>query len=301
MKNWTKEKQRKVWDKLFLMYTELYSQPLDSCYLPRVISPLQHHLNNALKNCLELYKPKIVLDVGCGVGNNIKNLIGQGCFVVGIDISPQAVKAAAENTIYFLKRRALIVADAENLPFRKELFDLVVFTEIIEHLTNPTKSISEIHRLLKRQKGILLSTRHPIMKGTFVSYYKRLFPSAYRKECARKGHDEMTFFSMNEITQLLKAHKLIIKEAMYVDAWIGWFYDVIIQSIARNLVYRNYLKQKADRNSQEIKKLNKSFKFALHSLFISLQNKIIIPLICFLERPFNHLKGDGFIMIATKN
>jgi SAM-dependent methyltransferase len=46
----------------------------------------------------------------------------------------------------------------ENIPFRDEIFDIVVAFEVIEHVPNVLRSFSEVRRVLKKKGHFLLST-----------------------------------------------------------------------------------------------------------------------------------------------
>lgn len=93
-----------------------------------------------LKNSLPIIKGKL-LDVGCG-NSPFKFLVNQTeCEYVGIDI------VGADNFDY--KNTGIIIFDGENIPFENESFESIICTEVIEHIPNPEKIISEIHRVLK--------------------------------------------------------------------------------------------------------------------------------------------------------
>jgi SAM-dependent methyltransferase len=68
----------------------------------------------------------LVLDVGCGTGENVLYLVGRGFDVVGIDGAPTAVdKARAKAQQRGLSAR-FEVADALNLPIPQRPFDTII-------------------------------------------------------------------------------------------------------------------------------------------------------------------------------
>ncbi len=89
-----------------------------------------------------------VLDVGCGNGF-ITNQIHSASIVVGVDRSFTALKHVKFDSSQ---------ADIRNLPFDDDSFDLVIASEVIEHLpiTIYHKSLSELVRVAKA--NILLTT-----------------------------------------------------------------------------------------------------------------------------------------------
>jgi len=54
------------------------------------------------------------------------------------------------------------IADACDLPFRDESIDMVIFKNVLEHVKNPMKALSEIRRVLK--KGGILYTKIPFLQ-----------------------------------------------------------------------------------------------------------------------------------------
>lgn len=93
---------------------------------------------------------KKILDVGCGIGRLLRNII---CNIkVGIDPSSKALQIASKND-----KGYCLCATAENLPFESENFDIVLFLEVVEHTSNPKMVLNEINRVLKKDGLLILS------------------------------------------------------------------------------------------------------------------------------------------------
>ena len=86
-----------------------------------------------------------ILEVGCRSGN-LTQYYHEGNEVVGVDVDRNAL-------VEFGKRLDLeshwVDVDSEPLPFREGQFDVVVFSEVMEHLRFPQKTLEEIQRVLK--------------------------------------------------------------------------------------------------------------------------------------------------------
>jgi SAM-dependent methyltransferase len=95
-----------------------------------------------------------ILDVGCGDGQFTK-MVGAACAcknVVGIDISKKLVAGA--NSLV-----AAVQASCETiLPFKNEIFDSVLCSELIEHLIDPDFLLDEVSRVLKPRGMLFLTT-----------------------------------------------------------------------------------------------------------------------------------------------
>lgn len=109
-------------------------------------------LSKILEICTDL-KNKKVLDVGCGTGYLGEELETRGAKVTGIDISKVALKKAHE-VLSFTK---VVDLNEDELPFKDRTFDLIVASEVIEHLFKPVIILEELRRIL-RDKGQLIIT-----------------------------------------------------------------------------------------------------------------------------------------------
>jgi len=89
---------------------------------------------------------KTALVVGCGCGFETDLLSKLGYEVYGLDISKFGIKYAK----YRFNSPEFIISDVQNgLPFKSDFFDLVICTEVLEHLNYPLKTLSEILRIGK--------------------------------------------------------------------------------------------------------------------------------------------------------
>ena len=96
----------------------------------------------------EVKKDYLVLDIGCGTGEQLKKLNN----AVGLDISIEMAKISHNKTGKFV-----VVGDAENLPFKNKTFDCVIsFFGALNHV-NLNRTLKEIKRVLK-DDGVLIFT-----------------------------------------------------------------------------------------------------------------------------------------------
>lgn len=115
-------------------------------------NPLQVFLiNNFYRTAFSLIKrvnPKRILDVGCGEGESlakIKSLhIGQ--HLEGVDFTDDALKIGRKVYPNLKLRKASIYS----LPYKNDSFDLIICTEVFEHLDNPRKALESIHRVTSK-------------------------------------------------------------------------------------------------------------------------------------------------------
>ena len=100
-----------------------------------------------------------LLDIGCGTGANLPMLrkaVGKNGAVFGLDYSPLALDFAAQHlNVESAPNLHLFQGDALHLPARDNSFDAVTLLDVLEHLSDDTRALSEIHRVL-RPGGVLV-------------------------------------------------------------------------------------------------------------------------------------------------
>jgi SAM-dependent methyltransferase len=105
------------------------------------------------------------LDVGCGAGRHAFELFRRGARVVALDQSEDDVAgvgrmfgAMREAGEYIEGGQALAIrGDAYRLPFPDGAFDIVVISEVLEHIPDDRSAIAEVNRVL-RPGGTLVVT-----------------------------------------------------------------------------------------------------------------------------------------------
>ena len=144
-----------------------------------VIPTFKEHFN--------LTSSSSVLDVGCGKGFMLHDMVEliPGIAVKGVDISEYAIKNAIEDMKPYLE-----VADAAELPFEDNSFDVVI-------------SITTIHNLDRIRCAQALKEIERVSRGkSFITV------DAYRND---------------EEKELMNAWNLTAKTFMHVDEWKEFF------------------------------------------------------------------------------
>lgn len=90
-------------------------------------------------------KNKKILDVGCGSGQLITELSEKSHYSVGLETSESFRKNLNKST-----KCNFIKGDCHQIPFRDEVFDLVVSIATLEHVKNYEIAIMEIKRVLRK-------------------------------------------------------------------------------------------------------------------------------------------------------
>jgi ubiquinone/menaquinone biosynthesis C-methylase UbiE len=99
---------------------------------------------------MELRAGLRVLDVGCGTGGYLRilaPLVAPGP-AVGIDLSATLIAQAQQRTAASEANVLFRVGNAYDLPFPDASFDRVVATQILLHLADPWRAVTEMRRVL---------------------------------------------------------------------------------------------------------------------------------------------------------
>ena len=101
-----------------------------------------------------------VLDAGCGTGRATAALAARGADVVAVDLGERLVARTRRRCAC----RAL-VGTVLSLPFPNASFDVVLSTEVIEHLPDPAAAVKEFARVLTPGGHLVLSTPNRLWQG----------------------------------------------------------------------------------------------------------------------------------------
>jgi D-inositol-3-phosphate glycosyltransferase len=88
-------------------------------------------------------------------------------------------------------RRSDIIASADSIPLPDASVDVVVMTEVLEHINNPAATLREMARILKVDGQILLTTPFVWILHEMPHDYYRYTPSALRNLLEDAGFDQV--------------------------------------------------------------------------------------------------------------
>jgi len=108
-------------------------------------------------------KNKKFLEVGCGLGYFSNRAYKLGAKVTGIDTGPNLIKINKKKT----PNAKFLVASASRLPLKDNSFDIVLSTEVIEHVEDQERSIKEMIRVLKKGGILVITTPNRLFKPFF--------------------------------------------------------------------------------------------------------------------------------------
>ena len=171
--------------------------------------------------------PSRILDLGCGEGGLGKALPDSRHHLTGIDISPTALKLAKPHY------HRTITADITNNHDQKKIgdkFDVVISTEVIEHLIYPEKLLQ-------------FSFDHLVDNGTLILSFPNTAWWKYRLDLFFQGKfiDETPCYTQNDHVRFFTIHTLkalVEKNGFWVDTIdavfsLPWYFGRLPQKAQR--------------------------------------------------------------------
>jgi SAM-dependent methyltransferase len=151
-----------------------------------------------------------VLDIGCAYGWGLDALRGKANELWGLD-NDKAVLAEASATY---PEFHFVHGSATSLPFGEGEFDVVVLSEVIEHLYDGQRgaAVDEVHRVLKPGGQLIFTAPYAgLLAWTDPLDVKRRFPSAYALYMRLSGYRPTTppevghkHFSRDDVAALFR-------------------------------------------------------------------------------------------------
>jgi 2-polyprenyl-3-methyl-5-hydroxy-6-metoxy-1,4-benzoquinol methylase len=135
-----------------------------------------HNLTYQLHDLINLIgqnKSQKILDLGCGNGYLVNYLIKLGYNAYGTDASEKGIAIAKKTNP---ERFFLQDISSDNLPagLLGISFDLIISTEVIEHLYNPQAFIQFCQNQLKQSGEIIITTPyHGYLKNLILSIFNK--------------------------------------------------------------------------------------------------------------------------------
>lgn len=106
---------------------------------------------NFVKNNLDLSKVKKVIEIGCGAGGILANFLKIDKKIYGCDWGADLIKLAKKK----LPDGEFFVGNVDKFEGKK--FDLVILSDIVEHLTAPNNFLTIINKYLNNEKYIYVN------------------------------------------------------------------------------------------------------------------------------------------------
>ena len=108
---------------------------------------------------------KRVLELGCGAGSDLLRFAKAGASTTGVDLSPRSASLTKTRLRLYNYQGNVLIADAEQLPFKTDSFDLAYSWGVLHHTPDTEQAIKEVYRVTKPggEICIMLYHRHSLV------------------------------------------------------------------------------------------------------------------------------------------
>lgn len=169
-----------------------------------------------------------VMEIGCGEGYGYTILNNQVQQYVGIDKYMVDTSSWNKGNADFFRMK---VPRLKNIP--SNLFDYVISFQVIEHIKDDARFISEAHRVLKKGGKLILTTPNKLSSFTRNPFHVREYEAAELLARVQTCFGSARLMGLNpseELKNYLRQHK------MQVDKILKWDILKLEKRLPRNLL-----------------------------------------------------------------
>ena len=165
-------------------------------------------------------EPKKILDVGCASGWFL-NKVSENCK----DAKCYGVDAYRDAILYGKKQYKFLQlkhADAHNLSYPSQTFDLVLCTEVLEHVSNPKLVLKEIKRVLTKNGIAIIEMDSGSILFNLIWYWW----THMRNGVWKQAH--LHLFNANKLEKLIKKSGFLIIDKKFFNFGMAVLFKVKI-------------------------------------------------------------------------
>ncbi len=148
-----------------------------------------------------------VLEVGVGMGSDYLEWLKAGAIATGVDLTAAAVERTRARCEFAGYEADVVQADAENLPFPADSFDIVYSYGVLHHSPDTQRCIREVFRVLKPGGRIRVMLYHqPSLTGLMLWLRYGLFRGKSMREAVYHHLESpgTKCFSKTEMRSMMK-------------------------------------------------------------------------------------------------
>jgi|GEM_PF-2144367 len=180
---------------------------------------------------------KTVLDLACGSGGLSRKLKARfpSATIIGMDFNPKAI-AYAKKKDKGIKGLSYRSADAQNIPLKDSSVDIVIGLDMLDHVPDYHKCLSEIHRVLRPAGEIVLTVENHHSLWPIVEKLWDTFGDG-----REYGDVHVIHFTPKTLEDAIKQHGFAIKKyftihnaSTFFHLLSDWYPQVLNEVMSKN-------------------------------------------------------------------
>jgi len=169
--------------------------------LQRYWQRTRHRITLGFVRAADTSRPARVLDIGCGSSRIIRDLPD----AIGLDVLLPKLRFLRDH------HRRLVQGTIFSLPFPAECFDIVICSEVLEHIAATPQVFHEVTRVLRPGGTLILGTPDYGRRLWWILewVYGKVLPGAY-------AHEHVTHYTRADLARTLTSAGYTIEDLRYV-------------------------------------------------------------------------------------
>jgi len=180
-------------------------------------------------DCKNIQAEKI-LDIGSGYGTLAlfcQKLFRSKIYCIDFTESNLSKSLIEDKNIHFKVNNI----ETQDFPWKDE-FDIIIFTEVMEHLNfNPKPTLKKIHDLLKMNGRLYLSTPDASDWGRITKYYKSIEEMPNPKNVEKIIDDHIYQYKKEELLMVLENTDFKVKKFAYSPGVVNRHFNLVLERI----------------------------------------------------------------------
>jgi len=165
---------------------------------------------------MPIHAEDVVLDAGCGEGGVLAFCARRGSHVIAVDVHEATLDAARKLLSETCARKLEFhCSTADKLPVADAVASRIICTEVLEHVDDPARVVSELYRIGQSEALYLFSVPEPLSE----SLLKKVGPESYFR-----APNHIRVFERQAFADVVKAGGLeIVSHTMTGFFWSVWW------------------------------------------------------------------------------
>lgn len=157
-----KAQVRQFWDRSPCGLIDVRNLPEGSRPFFEALEKLRYEGDDFMPRLVQFqsYAGRKVLEVGCGLGTDLIRFARSGAKVYGVDLSARSLRLASQRLEQERFGGFLMQADAEELPFKNDVFERIYSWGVLHHTPDTQKAVDELLRVCQPGGELLVMLYH---------------------------------------------------------------------------------------------------------------------------------------------